>query len=160
MSLWVPHKSVSSFSSKSINLSRFCTMYLVSILVVIWLRRHMVCWVGTNILDKHRYKSAKLVSQPRTGTVNIWQTYRKSTTRSTSWYYCCPKIFLPELAIRYGGHTHVQDHRLCMVITTTEWWVNNSFIQTKRCTRGYQQALDRQWMFKYMAKSDMQSLCN
>jgi hypothetical protein len=76
--------------------------------------------------------------------------------------YCRPKIFLPELAIRYGygGHTHVQDCRFCMVVTTTEWWVNNSFIQTKRCTKGYQHALDKQWMCKYMAKSDMYSLCN
>jgi len=28
-------------------------------------------------------------------------------------------------------------------------------MQTKKCTKGYQQALDRQWMCKCMAKSDM-----
>jgi len=32
--------------------------------------------------------------------------------------YFMPKIFLPEFAIRYGGHIHVHDRRLCMVITT------------------------------------------
>jgi len=82
----------------------------------------MVCWVGTNILDKHWNKSAKLQCYNLEQGLPIYDTRAQSHTQDLlhAQILLCPKISLPELAITHGGHTQIQEGRLGTVITTTE----------------------------------------
>jgi hypothetical protein len=85
-----------------------------------------------NLLGRHQHFGHTLVqicqitvSQPRTGTANMTHVPKVAhKIYFTPRYYYCPKISLPELAIRYGDiHTYKNSDCVWLLLLLNDEWI-------------------------------------